>query len=658
MLGGLSLTGEHGVEPRRGRGAWAVGLCAGLAVAAGGLVPGAALGAVYSVSSCADAAGQALPVDGWVGSSTGESAAVNTCPGRGGLYVGMNQLGVAQAPGDFARWAFVAPADTSIASVRLQRDTAVLADRLGHWWYQSEFFVGNPDQGGPVVDACVGRLGCRGRGNPAVPSDPANTVAVGGLSSDQVALQVECRTDGSVAQCPGNGPTPVFYEARQAVIGLTDNVNPVFVSGPDGPLVDPTGYVRGVAGAAFEATDRGSGVYRQILRIDGHPVQSAVPDTNGGLCAQPFVDPVPCKLDMTGSVSYDTTQLADGPHQVQVAVHDATDVNETASAPQTVMVDNTAPTAPLNLRVVGGDAPRPSNDFQVMWDTPPGQVAPVLVAHYRLCSIAGRCTAGQVEGEGITSLDHLRVPGPGAWSLTVFLEDAAGNVNPAATGGPVSLRFGVGGAPSEGGPVLAGRFAVGQGRRLYARYPHGARVSGVLRFGDLPPPPGARVEVLTRDARPHAPLSLVATVPVGGDGAFGYRLAAGFSRAVRLRYRPATTGVPTPPNAGGRAPSELSTDLQLIVEPRVSLSAAVSRVGALTVRGQIAPAPRAPGIEIALRIAGRLYDVAVDRNGRFVVHAAGVGAGQRLSVSGIVRPGTRVALAPAHFRRTLRVGGG
>ncbi len=277
----------------------------------------------------------------------------------------MNQQGVAQAPGDFARWGFVAPADTSIASVRLQRDTAVSADPAGHWWYQSELFVGNPDQGGPVADACVGRLGCRTRGNPAVPSDPANTVAVGGLSSDQVALQVECRTDGSVAQCPGNGPTPVFYEARQAVIGLTDNVNPVFVSGPDGPLVDPTGYVRGVAGAAFEAADRGSGVYRQILRIDGHTVQSAVPDANGGLCGLPFVDPLPCKLDMTGSVSFDTTRLADGPHQVQVAVHDATDVNETASAPQTVMVDNTAPAAPLNLRVVGGDAPRPSNDFQV-----------------------------------------------------------------------------------------------------------------------------------------------------------------------------------------------------------------------------------------------------------------------------------------------------
>lgn len=200
---------------------------------------------------------------------------------------------------------------------------------------------------------------------------------------------------------------------------------------------------------------------------------------------------------------------------------------------------------------------------------------------------------------------------------------------------------------------------MGQGRRLYARYPHGARVSGVLRFGDLPPPPGARVEVLTRDARPHAPLALVATVPVGGDGAFGYRLAPGFSRAVRLRYRPASAGVPTPPNVGGTAPSELSIDLALIVEPRVTLSATVSRGGALTVRGQIAPAPRAPGIEVALRVAGRLYDVAVDRNGRFLVHSTGaVGAGQRLSVSGIVRPGTRVALAPAHFRRTLRVRGG
>jgi len=140
VLGGLSLTGADGVERGRGRLGFAVGLCAGLALAWGGLVPGAGLGAVYSVSSCADAAGQVLPVDGWAGSSTGESSVLNTCPGHGGLYVGMNQQGVAQAPGDFARWGFVAPADTSIASVRLQRDTAVSADPLGHWWYQSEFF--------------------------------------------------------------------------------------------------------------------------------------------------------------------------------------------------------------------------------------------------------------------------------------------------------------------------------------------------------------------------------------------------------------------------------------------------------------------------------------------------------------------------------------
>ena len=78
------------------------------------------------------------------------------------------------------------------------------------------------------------------------------------------------------------------------------------------------------------------------------------------------------------------------------------------------------------------------------WTNPDGQFAPLAKAHYKLCPVglgAGPCQAERTAtGTNISSITGLRLPGPGTWGLTVWLEDAAGNVGTANIAPPSSAR--------------------------------------------------------------------------------------------------------------------------------------------------------------------------------------------------------------------------
>src|SRR4029079_13898482 len=69
--------------------------------------------------------------------------------------------------------------------------------------------------------------------------------------------------------------------------------------------------------------------------------------------------------------------------------------------------------------------------------------SPVAVAHYRLCAADGSgCQpAGQLAAPGISGIDGISVPSEGEWTLQVWLEDAAGNVN-SANVATTTLRYG------------------------------------------------------------------------------------------------------------------------------------------------------------------------------------------------------------------------
>ena len=82
-------------------------------------------------------------------------------------------------------------------------------------------------------------------------------------------------------------------------------------------------------------------------QLDGGHGDRRVVDDNGGGCAQPYTLRTPCAGSVTASYGFDTTQLSDGPHTVQLAVRDATETNQVAYGPVHVTVDNTpAPALP------------------------------------------------------------------------------------------------------------------------------------------------------------------------------------------------------------------------------------------------------------------------------------------------------------------------
>jgi hypothetical protein len=154
-----------------------------------------------------------------------------------------------------------------------------------------------------------------------------------------------------------------------------------------------------------------------------------------------FTRPRPC-TDIPGAISrVDTRGLSDGQHQLQVEVFDA--ANNLASASRQIKVDNTPPPR-VNASVENGEGWRTRNSFAIRWQSPSGQASPVTTAHYRLCNTAAgspSCVTGSRSAAGIERLENVTVPRPGDYTLRIWLEDEAGNMDSGTASDPVRLRF-------------------------------------------------------------------------------------------------------------------------------------------------------------------------------------------------------------------------
>jgi hypothetical protein len=155
-----------------------------------------------------------------------------------------------------------------------------------------------------------------------------------------------------------------------------------------------------------------------------------------------FTYTVPCGDKSGASIAVDSRTLADGSHTVRVAAADPA-ANEALSDPRTITVDNHAPASPDALSVDGGSTWHDTNSFSASWLNPPGQTAPVSVAHYQLCAAngSGCYLEHQASGSSIAHLDGISVPSKGEWTLRIWLEDAAGNVD-SSRSAVTTLRYG------------------------------------------------------------------------------------------------------------------------------------------------------------------------------------------------------------------------
>jgi hypothetical protein len=187
-------------------------------------------------------------------------------------------------------------------------------------------------------------------------------------------------------------------------------------------------WVRGEQGVTFDAQDN-IGIERERLVVAGQDVAS-----NGRSCDAASTTPCP---NGPGSLLLKTVGLPDGIHPLRVEVADR--AGHTGVATSAAFLDNNAPER-INAVVDGGDGWRRTNEFAIGWTSTPEAYAPIAAVHYQICRAGGHaCRSGRQPTKD--RLNGVSVPSAGAWEVSVWREDAAGNQDSRLASVPVPLRF-------------------------------------------------------------------------------------------------------------------------------------------------------------------------------------------------------------------------
>lgn len=209
------------------------------------------------------------------------------------------------------------------------------------------------------------------------------------------------------------------------------------------------GWLRGTQKVEFAGVDVGSGIRFSETLVDGAVRASTEHHCDMARIAGQWrgTKMRPCRTAAGGTHTIDTTRLSDGPHEIGNCAVDFASMRGCA-APGTLRTDNTAPSAPRSLEVIGGDDWRRSDMFALAWKNPDqGVAAPLAGTRHRITgpdsfdsgTVAVAAT-GEESSTGDESLAGLKVPTAGEYRVAVWLVDAAGNENPSATA-EATLRF-------------------------------------------------------------------------------------------------------------------------------------------------------------------------------------------------------------------------
>jgi hypothetical protein len=320
----------------------------------------------------------------------------------------------------YARWRWEAPPGTAIARVS------------GTWWHalhdgmQHRIGVGTWGGGFAVLAAA---------GAPDV--TPRNFAF--GVDPPQPALEdrLLCAKPES-AWCAIDATS--WSGLRALTIVVEDNHRP----GPGlGGELSTAGWKRGTQNVDFAGVDTGAGVRFGETTIDGARVNL----TEYG-CAKALIGSEwrgttmrPCPDSARGSAAIATTAFSDGTHRLRHCVTDFAG-NVGCTSEQALAIDNNPPAHPRDVSLSGGSGWRRVNDFDLGWSNPDqGPASPIGGAHWRLSGPAGFDGGVQLaSGRGIAALPNRAVPGPGTYSLELWLRDEAGNES-RPTAVTVPLRF-------------------------------------------------------------------------------------------------------------------------------------------------------------------------------------------------------------------------
>ena len=201
----------------------------------------------------------------------------------------------------------------------------------------------------------------------------------------------------------------------------------------------------GEATARVTGSDIGSGVsgvYLEVndFRVDPAPV--ACPGDRSGYASR--FTPCPGAVTRDLNLATDRPPFQEGGNWVRFCAEDyaasPSQVNRTCGTRRLVLIDNSPPASPLEMAPVGGSHWRSENGFELTWQNPEDQLAPVNLAVYRVVNPDNGSVVGYgfVPGDNVERLGPVEVPGPGEYRVEVQLRDSAGNLGPESV---TTVRF-------------------------------------------------------------------------------------------------------------------------------------------------------------------------------------------------------------------------
>jgi hypothetical protein len=334
------------------------------ALAATMLTAGPARAGEWMQVSCVNPGGTAAPSDGWTSFTEGTPSIADDndtqCSPGHPMFAQLGNQVVAH-DGDGEVLQYRPPAgSTLVGGTMVVNMSAFGGDTFSTAQavlYEPKFTSDASD----VFFACVDGQGCGGSGDSysgtvTLPADRA-----GNLYASAICTALS--QDSCQKNVTGNNGNWALTEVASANLLLSTPAAPG-AGGFSGSALQPG--VTGTGHLVFTASDAGGpGVYEVAAAIDGRQVFVATPDANGGECVPVGTDPSsgalmfdwqqPCPANVAADIPVPTSGLADGAHNLTVAVIDAArntstvfDQTITTSNPQTITTSNpqTTPSPP------------------------------------------------------------------------------------------------------------------------------------------------------------------------------------------------------------------------------------------------------------------------------------------------------------------------
>lgn len=290
----------------------------------------------WAQATCSDG-GEPVSTEGWAPGSIGGYVSVtepgNTCGQVGGSLSLRDEVGY-QIADSGPMWVYSAPAFSTIQGGSI---TLSLASPGG------QAYLSTPNNSTDVSELVV------------MCTELCKTVKESTLTDyyhggSHLYAVTECIPQSGKEYCSSG--VDAQMNIKSATVLLANEAKPTG-TGFGGTLLNNP--ASGKASLSFTARDEhGPGVYRATVQIDGHTIWSGTPDLNEGECvahgtyegALKFRSQQPCPQETSVHTEVQTSELAEGQHQLKVEVEDAAG-NKASVYAGTITIDNQPPAVPV-----------------------------------------------------------------------------------------------------------------------------------------------------------------------------------------------------------------------------------------------------------------------------------------------------------------------